>query len=179
MNGSEIWVMFIMFIILYLFCMVVIVFDCMDKWQDTMEKCHLEPLFRVQEKKWKKRLGHKPRMKYLTNLSCEEVLLRLMEKMYAPFDCTFEKENDDPKNQMYVFSIHEVPIRYYGVIRGRVKYKVMVTPAQEGSAVWLFLFTFERALVNTMEYSNNDILNVFAWDIEKLFGKLLDAVRVE
>lgn len=139
-------------------------------------------LYTSKEKRIRKE--HKARMKYLTSLSCEETILRLTQ-MYMPFDGTFEKENDNEKDQMYILEITEVPRNYQGLFRGSVKYKVMVVPAQEGSAVWLFLSELDRKWMSNVDFfsvtrlSDDEMLNMFAWEVEKLFEKLLEAVRVE
>lgn len=163
------------YLLLYVIMMLMILPDSLEQQREAMEA------YLPKEKR--KRMSHEPRMKYLTSFSCEETLLRLTQ-MNAPFDFTFEKESDDAKNQMYVFSIDEVPRGYNSMFRGKVKYKVLVTPAQEGSAVWLFLFTYERKfqlsegdLVGRL--SDEGMLTVFSWQVEKLFEKLLNAVRVE
>lgn len=171
MSGSDFGVILLFFLIIIFVSIPV----NLEIWRDRVERYDL---YMPKDRK------HKPRMKYLTGLSCEEVLLRLMQ-MYAPFGCTFEKANADPKDQMYVLSIDEVPLRYHGMFRGGVKYKVLVTPTQEGSAVWLFLFSFDktpwlsRDLFHITRFTDDEMLNVFAWEVEKLFEKLLEAVRVE
>lgn len=123
-------------------------------------------------------IGHRPRMKFLTPFSCDETLERL-SSMYAPFDCTFTKECADEKDCMYVLDVQELPLWCYGLMRCSIKYRVLVTPAQEGSAVWLFPFAFERDHSKMDVFSNTDIKNIFAWELGKVFKKLLDAIRVE
>ncbi len=123
-------------------------------------------------------IGHRPRMKFLTPFSCEETLERL-SSMCAPFDCTFTKECADEKDCMYVLDVQELPLWCYGLMRCSIKYRVLVTPAQEGSAVWLFPFAFERGITKIDVYSNTDMKNIFAWEVGKVFEKLLNAVRVE
>lgn len=167
---------FLISFFIYLVMMLMILPYGQERHKNVME------LYMPQEKR--KRMAHKPRMKYITGLSCEEVLLRF-KQMYTPFDCTFKKENDDIKDQMYILSIDEVPQVYQGTFRGKVRYKVLVTPAQKGSTVWLFLFTYDRMflldtdLLGSTRVSDDDMLSAFAWEVEKLFEKLLDAVRVE
>ena len=164
----------VFFIIFFIY--VVMMLCGQERHKNVME------LYMPQEKR--KRMAHKPRMKYITGLSCEEALLRF-KQMYTPFDCTFKKENDDIKDQMYILSIDEAPQVYRGIFRGKVRYKVLVTPAQKGSTVWLFLFTYDRTflldtdLLGSTRVSDDDMLSAFAWEVEKLFEKLLDAVRVE
>ena len=175
MSDSGFFVLLIFFLIFTLVTLAA----CLETWRDRVE---LYDLFTL--KKREKRMKHKLRMKYLTGLPCEVVTSRLTQKWYAPFDCTFEKEKDDPKDQMYLLTIHEVPLRHCGEFRGHIQYKVLVTPAQEGSAVWLFLSAFQRdypspPIVRGSKYSDDDMMNIFAWEVEKLFGKLLGAVRVE
>ena len=183
MNGVPLVVFF--FLILYL---IIGVFCNLITWRNCVERYNL---YMPEDRK------NKPRMRYLTELSCEEVLLRFTQ-MCAPFNCTFEKENNDPRDQMYVLSINEIPYRYHGVFpvdelqprykgmyRGNIKYKVLVTPMQEGSTVWLFLYTFHKTplfcgdLLRITRLSDEEMLNIFAWEVEKLLRKLLDAVRVE
>lgn len=128
---------------------------------------------------------HSPRMKFLTEHSCAETLM-LLAQMDAPFDCTFEKESQNQKDQTYVFTITQAPFWCREIFWwGGVTYRVLVTPTQKGSAVWLFLYTYEKIpwtrknLYNMIKFTDDKMLNMFAWEVEKLFEKLLDAVRVE
>lgn len=167
---------FAVFGILYLIMFALFFFAGIERNKDQQE------LYAPKENR--KRKEHKARMKYLTSLSCDETILRLT-RMYMPFDGTFGKENDNEKDQMYVLEITEVPRNYRGLFQGSVKYKVMVTPAQEGSAVWLFLSALDREWLPNVDFfsvtrlSDDEMLNMFAWEVEKLFEKLLEAVRVE
>ncbi len=167
---------FVAFGILYLIMWAIVFFCSLGGNKDLLE------LYAPKDKR--KRMNQKPRMKYLTRLSCEETLSRLL-KMNTPFDSTFWKENDNEKDGTYVFEITEIPIAYRRVFCGSVKYRVMVMPAQEGSAVWLFLLALTRRwlldadLLPIGRLGDDEMLNMFAWEVEKLLEKLLNAVRVE
>ncbi len=108
--------------------------------------------------------GHKPRMKYVTKLSCGQVTARLWMESYAPFDSKFGKEEDGT----YTLTINSTTGRrdkHY-----RVKYKVVITPEQEGSAVCLFLFDYK---------ADEHALNIIALELKSFLEKKLEAVRVE
>lgn len=167
---------FVAFGIIYMIMWVIVFFGCLGGKKDLLE------LYAPKDKR--KRMNQKSRMKYLTQYSCEETLSLLL-KMNTPFDSTFCKENDNEKDRTYLLEITEIPLAYQKVFRGSVKYRVMVMPAQEGSAVWLFLLALDRRwlfdadLVPINRLSDDEMLNMFAWEIEKVFEKLLNAVRVE
>ncbi|MDE7477757.1 MAG: hypothetical protein K2M91_07385 [Lachnospiraceae bacterium] len=111
----------------------------------------------------KKRFGHKPRMKYITKLTCGQVIARLWMDSYGPFDCQFGKEEDT-----YTFTINRMVC--YGSVYGRAKYKVIIMPEQEWSAVYFYIIDYRAT-----QYA----LNVFAWELKGYLEKKLEAVRVE
>ena len=112
----------------------------------------------------KRQFGHKPRMTYLTKLSCGQVIARMWTDSYGPFDYKFGKEEDGS----YTFTINRMIC--FRSVPGRAAYKVLVTPEQEGSAVYLYLFDYR---------ASNYALNVFAWELKGFLEKKLDSVRVE
>lgn len=111
----------------------------------------------------KKRFGHKPQMKYVTKLTCGQVIARLWTDSYGPFDCKFGKEGDD-----YIFTINRMVSM--GRVSGRAKYKVVIMPEQEWTAVYFLILEYRAS-----EYA----LSVFAWELKKFLEKKLETVRVE
>ncbi len=108
--------------------------------------------------------GHKPRMKYMTKLSCGQVIARLWMESYGPFDSKFGKEEDGT----YTLTIDSTTGRRD--VRSRVKYKVLVTPEQEESAVYLFVLGYK---------ADERALNIIALELKEFLEKKLEAVRVE
>ena len=109
----------------------------------------------------KNRFGHKPRMKYITKLSCGEIIERLWTDSGNLIDYKFGKEGEDS----YILTIN-------GVIncRGRAKYKVLIVPETEWSAVYFFIMDHKAS-----KYA----LGAFAWELKGVLEKKLEAVRVE
>ena len=83
------------------------------------------------------RCKHKARMKYVTDLSCEEVMEKLRQEAHNDFQ--FVKEKEDVKDNMYIFSIDWKAQLYQKYLRAGARYRVMVTPSQTGSTVWFYL----------------------------------------
>ena len=113
----------------------------------------------------KKQFGHKPKMKYITQLSCGQVIARLWTESYG-FDYKFTKEEDGT----YTFTINSLQGVVWGSTPGSAKYKVMVTPEPEGSAVWFMILTYK---------ADEHSLDVIAWELRRFLEKKLEAVRVE
>lgn len=108
--------------------------------------------------------GHKPRMKYMTKLSCGQVIARLWMESYGPFNSKFGKEEDGT----YTLTIDSTTGRKD--VHSRVKYKVLVMPEQEESAVYLF----------ALEYKADErARNIIALELKDFLEKKLEAVRVE
>lgn len=112
----------------------------------------------------KKMFGHKPRMKYITKLTCGQVIARLWMDSYCPFDYQFGTGEEDS----YIFEIKK-PISCW-CPPGRAKYKVVIVPEQEWSAVYFLIIDYRAS-----QYA----LDTFAWELKKLLEKKLEAVRVE
>ncbi|MDE7183393.1 MAG: hypothetical protein K2O40_02735, partial [Lachnospiraceae bacterium] len=110
---------------------------------------------------------HKVRMKYLTDLSCEEVINRFQNGRSKSYQ--FKKEKTDIKDKMYMLSIHNRMPHYLGRLREQVQYRVLITPDCNGSAVWMFL----------CDCSNQYTLNRFAEKVKELMKQEIAAVRVE
>ena len=111
----------------------------------------------------KKKFGHKPRMKFISKLTCGQVTARLWTDSYEPFDYQFGKEGDN-----YTFTIHKMICM--GGAPGRATYKVIIMPEQEGSIVYFFIMDYRAS-----QYA----LDVFAWELKKFLEKKLEAVRVD
>ncbi len=111
----------------------------------------------------KKEFGHKPRMKFISKLTCGQVTARLWTDSYGPFDCRFGKEGDN-----YTFTINKMICM--GGAPGRATYKVIIVPEQEGSIVYFLIMDYRAS-----QYA----LDVFAWELKKFLEKKLEAVRVE
>ena len=64
-----------------------------------------------------------------------------MEKLRqeAHNDFQFAKENEDEKDNMYIFSIDWKAPFYQKYLCAGARYRVMVTPSQTGSTVWFYL----------------------------------------
>jgi len=110
---------------------------------------------------------HKTRMKYITKMTCEEVI----EKLGQGTDSNFilEKEDDNIKNKLYLFSMKNKVLFHWGCKCNQAQYKLFVTPAQEGSAVLLYLCCC----------SNRYALNQYAKKVKCFMKKRIGAVRVE
>ena len=112
----------------------------------------------------RKKFGHKPRMKYITKLTCGQVIARLWVDSYSPFDYQFGTGEEDS----YIFDIKK-PISCW-CPPGRAKYKVVIVSEQEWSAVYFSIIDYRAS-----QYA----LDTFAWELKKLLKKKLEAVRVE
>lgn len=112
----------------------------------------------------KRKFGHKPRMKYITKLTCGQVIARLWMDSYSPFDYQFGTGEGDN----YIFAIKK-PISCR-CPPGRAEYKVVIVPEQEWSAVYFLIIDYRAS-----QYA----LDTFAWELKKLLEKKLEAVRVE
>lgn len=113
------------------------------------------------------RCRHKTRMKYTTSLSCEEVIERLRKE--AKNDFLFKKEKEDIKDEMYILSMNGRPLFYRKGVHERARYRVLVTPTQEGSAVWFYLSGCRD------KYG----LNRYAGKLKSFMEKRVDAARAE
>ena len=118
-------------------------------------------------KKQQTRNWHKTRMKYVTKLSCEEVLERLRQGTDSRI--LLEKEKDDRMDVLYLLSMNSRAPFYSGGTCEKARYRVLVTLAQEGSAVWVYL----------SECSNPYALNRYAERLKKFLEKRIEAVRIE
>ena len=76
-------------------------------------------------------------MKYVTKLSCEEVLERLRQDIDSRI--LLKKEKDNRRDELYLLSMNSRALFYSGGICEKARYRVLVTLAQEGSAVWVYL----------------------------------------
>ena len=103
-------------------------------------------------------------MKFITKLSCGQVVTRLWVSTYGPFNYEFGKEEDGS----YIFTINSMT--GWGAVPGKAKYKIIIIPEQEGSAVYCFILEYKAS-----EYA----LDVFAWELKRFLEKKLEAVRVE
>lgn len=113
----------------------------------------------------KMQFKHMPVMKYITKLSCGQVVTRLWMESYAPFDYKFGREEDGT----YTFTINGM--NGYGYANGsRAKYKVLITSEQEITIVYFFILDYK---------ANEKMLNIFAWGLCRFLEKKLEAVRVE
>ena len=110
---------------------------------------------------------HKTRMKYVTNLSCEEIINKFQHGRNKSYQ--FEKEKTDIKDKMYMLSVHNEMPHYLRCLCEKVQYKVLITPDCSGSAVWVFLY----------DCSNQYTLNRFAEKVKELMKQEIAAVRVE
>ncbi len=113
------------------------------------------------------RCRHKTRMKYTTSLSCEEVIERLRKEMKNDFH--FKKEKEDIKDKMYILSMNGRPLFNQKGVYEKARYRVLITPTQEGSAVWFYL----------LECRDKYGLNRYAKKLKSFMEKRVDAVRVE
>ena len=111
-------------------------------------------------------IKHKSRMAYVTDLSYEEILNRL--KMQTDINFQFEKESADNKDKVYILSVRIMSFfSKKKLITAR--YRLLVTPLQEGSKVWIYLF----------ECSNSYVLHQFADKVGEYLQKEIQAFRVE
>jgi len=106
-------------------------------------------------------------MKYTTSLSCEEVIERLRKEMKNDFH--FKKEKEDIKDKMYILSMNGKPLFNQKGVYEKARYRVLITPTQEGSAVWFYL----------LECRDKYGLNWYAKKLKSFMEKRVDAVRVE
>ena len=71
----------------------------------------------------KQRFGHKPSMKFISKLTCGQVIARMWVDSYGPLNCKFEKDEEDN----YIFTINSLILisrkNYTHVIYKRLKYK--------------------------------------------------------
>lgn len=102
--------------------------------------------------------GHKTRMKYLVNLPCDAVIEMLGQGTDSRF--RLKKETENVKDKGYLFSMH-------GRGHEKVRYRVFVTPTQEGSAVWFYL----------LECGNPYVLNRCAKKLGRIMQERIGAVR--
>ena len=111
-------------------------------------------------------IKHKSRMAYVTDLSYEEILNRL--KMQTDINFQFEKESADNKDKVYILSVRIMSFfSKKKLITAR--YRLLVTPLQEGSKVGIYLF----------ECSNSYVLHQFADKVGEYLQKEIQAFRVE
>ncbi len=106
-------------------------------------------------------------MKYTTGLSCEEVVERLRKEAKNEF--LFKKEKEDIKDKMYILSVNGRPLFYWKGVHENARYRVLVTPTQEGSAVWFYLSGCRD------KYG----LNRYAEQLKSFMEKRVDAARAE
>lgn len=109
----------------------------------------------------KSRFGHRPRMKYITKLSCGQIIERLQTDSGNMIKYEFGEEEEGS----YTLTVNGV-----ANCRGRAEYKVVIVPEQEWNAVY-FLITDYKA----SPYA----LGAFAWELKGVLEKKLEAVRVE
>ncbi len=110
---------------------------------------------------------HKTRMKYTTRLTCEEVIENLRQDINSGFN--LEKENESIKDKIYIFSMKNNVLSYFGCMHHEAQYRLLVTQAQEGSAVWLYLYGC----------TNPYKLNRYAAKLKRFMEISIGAVRVE
>ena len=113
----------------------------------------------------KTQFAHKPKMKYITKLSCGQVIARLWTEAYGLY-YKFTKEEDGT----YTFTINSLQGVVWGYTPGSAKYKVYITSESEGSAVWFIIFDYK---------ADEHSLNAIAWELRRFLEKKLEAVRVE
>ena len=118
-------------------------------------------------KKQQTRNWHKTRMKYVTKLSCEEVLERLRQDTDSRI--LLKKEKDDRRDELYLLSMNSRAPFYSGSTCEKARYRVLVTLAQEGSTVWVYL----------SQCRNPYALNRYAERLKRFLEKRIEAVRVE
>lgn len=113
------------------------------------------------------RCKHKARMKYVTDLSCEEVMEKLRQEAHNDFQ--FIKEKEDVKDNMYILSIDWKAPLYQKYLRAGARYRVLVTPSQTGSTVWFYL----------SECSDDYALDQFAERLRGFMEEKIGAFREE
>jgi len=106
-------------------------------------------------------------MKYITKLTCEEIIEKLGQRTDRNFK--LEKENENIKDKIYILSMNNKVFSHCKYICEEAQYRLLVTPAQEGSTVWLYLY----------QCSNKYALNQYAEKLKKFMEKRIDALRVE
>ncbi|MEZ3490922.1 MAG: hypothetical protein K1W38_01135 [Lachnospiraceae bacterium] len=112
----------------------------------------------------KRKFGHKPSMKFISKLTCGQVIARMWVDSYGPLNCKFEKDEEDN----YIFTINS--LIYWRSSIGKAMYKVLVVPEQEGSAVYFIIIDYQ---------ARPFVLDEFAWELKRFIEKKLEAVRVE
>lgn len=110
--------------------------------------------------------NHKSRMAYNTNLTCEKVLESLKQQTNKNFQ--FKKESEDSKDKVYILNASLTPF-YIKKLQVTAQYRVLITPSQEGSTVWIYLFAC----------SNSYVLNQFAGKIGDFLYENIQAFRIE
>lgn len=110
---------------------------------------------------------HKNRMKYVTRLSCEEVIERLGNQ--AEDDFRLKKEKENTEDRMYILSLYGRASLYRKCFCEKARYRVLTAPTQEGSAVWFYLSWCR----------NKYELNQYAEKLRRFMQEKIDAVRTE
>lgn len=103
--------------------------------------------------------GHRTRMKYLTDLLCDAVIETLGQETDGAF--SLKKETQNVKDKCYLLSMR-------GRTYEKARYRVIVTPTQNGSAVWVYL----------LACGNPYALNRYAKQLERFLQGRIGAVRV-
>ncbi len=103
--------------------------------------------------------GHRTRMKYLTDLQCDAVIEMLGQETDGAF--SLKKETQNVKDKCYLLSMR-------GRTYEKARYRVIVTPTQNGSAVWVYL----------LACGNPYALNRYAKQLERFLQGRIGAVRV-
>ena len=73
------------------------------------------------------------------------------------------------KDKIYIFSMKNNVLSYFGCMHHEAQYRLLVTQAQEGSAVWLYLYGC----------TNPYKLNRYAAKLKRFMEISIGAVRVE
>ena len=103
--------------------------------------------------------GHRTRMKYLADLPCDAVIEMLGQETDGAF--LLKKETENVKENGYLLSMRCRACE-------KARYRVFVTPTQNGSAVWLYL----------LECGNPYALNRYAEQLKRFLQERIGAVRV-
>lgn len=103
--------------------------------------------------------GHRTRMKYLVDLPCDAVIEMIGQETDGAF--LLKKETENVKEKGYLLSMRCRACE-------KARYRVFVTPTQEGSAVWLYL----------LECGNPYALNRYAEQLKRFLQGRIGAVRV-
>jgi len=104
--------------------------------------------------------GHRTRMKYLTDLPCDAVIETLGQETNGAF--LLKKETEHVKDKCYLLSMR------CGACE-KARYRVFVTPTQNGSAVWVYL----------LACGNPYALNRYAEQLKRFLQGRIEAVRVK